>query len=44
MGQSLLMLPADVVGTYLERLPIFADYKETIPASRTSSSASRRTC
>jgi hypothetical protein len=27
MGQSLLMLPADMVGTYIERLPIFAHYK-----------------
>jgi hypothetical protein len=26
MGQSLLMLPADIVGTYLARLPVFADY------------------
>ena len=26
MGQSLLMLPADVVGTYLARLPAFANY------------------
>jgi hypothetical protein len=26
IGQSLLMLPADVIGTYIERLPIFADY------------------
>lgn len=26
IGQSLLMLPADVVGTYVERLPAFADY------------------
>ena len=23
MGQSLLLLPADVIGTYVERLPIF---------------------
>lgn len=28
MGQSLLMLPADVVGTYIERLPLFAHYKD----------------
>jgi hypothetical protein len=27
MGQSVLMLPADIVGTGLERLPIFARYK-----------------
>lgn len=26
IGQSLLMLPADIVGTYLEQLPVFADY------------------
>ncbi len=26
MGQSLLMFPADVVGTYVERLPAFAHY------------------
>ena len=26
IGQSLLLLPADVIGTYIERLPIFADY------------------
>ena len=26
IGQSLLMLPADIVGTYLARLPVFANY------------------
>ena len=26
IGQSLLMLPSDVVGTYIERLPAFEDY------------------
>jgi hypothetical protein len=26
MGQSLVMLPADVIGTGIERLPIFAEY------------------
>src|SRR6266566_5241147 len=26
IGQPLLMLPADIVGTFLEQLPIFADY------------------
>jgi hypothetical protein len=26
IGQSLLMLPADVVGTYLDRMPVFGDY------------------
>jgi hypothetical protein len=34
IGQSLLMLPADLVGTYLERLPIFADYNGHDPAVR----------
>ncbi len=34
MGQSLLMLPADVVGTYVERLSIFANYGETDPSVR----------
>jgi len=28
IGQSLLMLPTDVVGTYVEKLPIFDDYKD----------------
>jgi len=28
IGQPLLMLPADVVGTYIERLPVFADYTD----------------
>jgi hypothetical protein len=28
VGQSLLMLPFDVVGTYIERLPAFAGYKD----------------
>ncbi|MFI5110398.1 MAG: hypothetical protein ACHP78_16365, partial [Terriglobales bacterium] len=28
IGQSLLMLPFDVIGAYLERLPILAHYKE----------------
>jgi hypothetical protein len=27
IGQSLLMLPADVVGTFAERLPAFAAYQ-----------------
>ena len=26
IGQSLLLLPSDVIGTYLERLPVFDDY------------------
>ncbi len=34
IGQSLLMLPADVVGTFLERLPIFDDYNGHDPAVR----------
>jgi hypothetical protein len=34
MGQSLLMLPADIVGTYMERLSVFADYDGTDPAVR----------
>ena len=34
IGQSLLMLPADVVGTFAERLPIFAAYGETDPSVR----------
>ena len=34
IGQSLLMLPADVVGTYVERLPVFADYNGTDPSVR----------
>jgi len=34
IGQSLLMLPADLAGTWLERLPIFADYNGHDPAVR----------
>jgi hypothetical protein len=34
IGQSLLMLPADIVGTWLERVPIFADYNGNDPAVR----------
>ena len=34
MGQSLLMLPADIVGTYLERLQIFDAYDGTDPSVR----------
>jgi len=33
IGQSLLMLPADLVGTWLAQLPIFADYTDD-PAVR----------
>jgi hypothetical protein len=28
IGQPLLMLPADIVGTYIERLPAFANYND----------------
>jgi len=34
IGQSLLMLPADVAGSYLERLPAFAGYDGNDPAVR----------
>ena len=34
MGQSLLMLPADVVGTWMERLPVFDDYNGNDPSVR----------
>jgi hypothetical protein len=34
MGQSLLMLPADIVGTWLERLPAFANYHDADPTVR----------
>src|ERR1035438_1951246 len=34
IGQSLLMLPADVAGTWIERLPIFADYNGNDPSVR----------
>ena len=34
MGQSLLMLPSDIAGTYLEKLPIFNDYKGNDPTVR----------
>ncbi|MGB9405956.1 MAG: hypothetical protein WCA89_00360, partial [Terracidiphilus sp.] len=34
IGQSLLMLPADVVGTYVERLPAFANYDGNDPTVR----------
>jgi len=35
IGQSLLMLSSDVVGTYFENLPIFAEYQGTDPGVRT---------
>lgn len=34
IGQSLLMLPSDIIGTYLERLPIFEDYNGNDPSVR----------
>jgi hypothetical protein len=34
IGQSLLMLPADVVGSCVERLPIFASYRGNDPTVR----------
>jgi hypothetical protein len=34
IGQSLLMLPADMVGTALEKLPIFRDYNGNDPSVR----------
>ena len=34
IGQPLLMLPFDVVGTYIERLPVFRDYNGNDPSVR----------
>ena len=34
IGQSLLMLPFDIAGTCIERLPIFADYNGNDPSVR----------
>ena len=34
IGQSLLLLPAEVVGTYVERLTVFADYNGNDPSVR----------
>jgi hypothetical protein len=34
IGQSLLMLPSDVLGTYLDNLPMFAEYQGTDPTVR----------
>src|ERR1700760_1843212 len=28
IGQSLLLLPVDIVGTYVSRLPVFAGYED----------------
>jgi hypothetical protein len=35
IGQPLLMLPADIIGTGIAKLPIFADYGDTDPTVRT---------
>src|SRR5438270_4731142 len=34
IGQPLLMLPADIIGTYISRLPILADYDHNDPTVR----------
>ena len=34
IGQSVLMFPTDVIGTYLERLPVFKDYNGNDPRVR----------
>ena len=34
MGQPVLMLPADIIGTYIERLPVFSDYLGSDPSVR----------
>ena len=34
IGQSLLLLPADIIGTFIERLPIFANYNGNDPSVR----------
>jgi hypothetical protein len=34
IGQPLLLLPADLVGTAIERLPVFADYRGSDPTIR----------
>src|ERR1700735_4701692 len=34
IGQSLLMLPADIVGSSLEKLPVFSDYNGNDPSVR----------
>jgi hypothetical protein len=34
IGQSLLMLPADILGTWLEQIPIFDDYNGNDPSVR----------
>jgi hypothetical protein len=34
IGQPLLMLPSDIVGTYIERLPVFGEYNGNDPGVR----------
>src|SRR5947207_10245110 len=34
IGQPLLLLPADIIGTYIEKLPIFASYSGSDPTVR----------
>jgi hypothetical protein len=34
IGQSLILLPPDILGTYAARLPIFAEYDDTDPSVR----------
>src|ERR1700759_2470151 len=34
MGQSLILLPPDIVATYIARLPVFAQYSDTDPSVR----------
>ncbi len=34
IGQPLLMLPADIIGTYIEKLPVFDAYGESDPSVR----------
>jgi hypothetical protein len=34
IGQPLLMLPADIIGTYIEKLPVFDDYNGNDPSVR----------
>jgi len=35
IGQSLLMLPSDIAGTFIQNLPIFVDYNGNDPSVRT---------
>ena len=34
IGQPLLLLPTDIVGTYIEKLPVFASYSGSDPTAR----------